>query len=129
MFCAVTCRYNYYITHGIDTEHIAPLDRSWIERVLALLAPRLRRNKDDLITCLVDEMRDDYLLSVKKAIIDFVLRDPRSDVEIMVSGKFTVFSAGSGRLVYPLILCGQKSLSDWICIGQKLTDELQRNLM
>jgi len=70
--------------HGIDTEHIAPLDRSWIARVLALLATRLRQNKDDLITCLIDEMRDDYLLSVKKAIIDFVLRDPRSDVETMV---------------------------------------------
>ena len=78
------CRYNYYITHGIDTEHIAPLDRSWIERVLALLAPRLRHNKDDLITCLIDEMRDDYLLSVKKAIIDFVLRDPRSDADALV---------------------------------------------
>ena len=81
----VLYRYNYYISHGIDTEHIAPLDRSWIERVLALLAPRLRQDKDDLITCLTDEMREDYLLSVKKAIIDFVLRDPRSDIETMVS--------------------------------------------
>jgi len=78
-------RYNYYITHGIDTEHIAPLDRSWIGRVLDLLAPRLRQDKDELITCLVDEMRDDYLLSVKKAIIDFVLPDPRSEIAVMVS--------------------------------------------
>ena len=81
---SVVRRYNYYISHGIDTEHIAPLDRSWIERVLALLAPRLRQDKDDLITCLTDEMREDYLLSVKKAIIDFVLRDPRSEIETMV---------------------------------------------
>ena len=80
----VLYRYNYYITHGIDTEHIAPLDRSWIERVLALLAPRLRQDKDELITCLTDEMREEYLLSVKKAIIDFVLRDPRSEIETMV---------------------------------------------
>jgi len=77
--CAV--RYNYYISHGIDTEHIASLDRSWIERVLTLLAPRLRQGRDELITCLVDEMKEDYLLSVKKAIIDFVLRDPRTDVQ------------------------------------------------
>jgi len=78
-------RYNYYITHGIDTEHIAPLERSWVERVLALLAPRLRQNHDDLTACLTEEMRDDYLLSVKKAVIDFVLRDPRSDIEAVVS--------------------------------------------
>jgi len=80
------CRYNYYITHGIDTEHIAPLDRSWIARVLALLAPRLRQDRDELIVCLIDEMREDYLLSVKKAIIDFVLRDPRTDVAPLVGG-------------------------------------------
>jgi len=82
--CSVLRSYNYYITHGIDTDHIAPLDRSWIDRVLALISTRLRQGKDDIITCLVDEMRDDYLLSVKKSIIDFVLRDPRSDVQDLV---------------------------------------------
>ena len=54
-----------------------------------LLAPRLRQNKDDLIGCLIEEMRDDYLLSVKKAVIDFVLRDPRSDIEALVSERST----------------------------------------
>jgi len=87
LIASAWCRYNYYISHGIDTEHIASLDRSWIERVLALLAPRLRQGKDDLINCFIDEMRDDYLLSVKKAIIDFVLRDQRSDVEALVSAS------------------------------------------
>ena len=91
-----SCRYNYYITHGIDTDHIAPLDRSWVGRVLALLAPRLRHDKDDLIGCLVDEMRDDYLLGVKKAIVDFVLRDPRSDVQQLVNvGRQWRFHAGA----------------------------------
>jgi len=78
------CRYNYYISHGIDTEHLAPLDRSWIERILALIAPRLRQHQDELIGCLKEEMREDYLLSVKKAIIDFVLRDPRGEGEALV---------------------------------------------
>jgi len=100
-----SCRYNYYITHGIDTDHIAPLDRSWVGRVLALLAPRLRHDKDDLIGCLVDEMRDDYLLGVKKAIVDFVLRDPRSDVQQLVNvGRQWRFHAVARAAAHPQIV-------------------------
>ena len=61
--------------------------------MLALLAPRLRQDKDELIACLCDEMREDYLLAVKKAIIDFVLRDPRSDVEAAVSNSQQILSS------------------------------------
>uniref|UniRef100_A0AAY4BTU9 EF-hand domain-containing protein n=1 Tax=Denticeps clupeoides TaxID=299321 RepID=A0AAY4BTU9_9TELE len=67
-------RYSYYIQHGIDTEHVAPLKDSVLENVQALVPEHLRR-----LVCrteeLCDEIRMDYLLSVKKAIVDFVLMD------------------------------------------------------
>ncbi|XP_070188303.1 dynein axonemal heavy chain 7-like isoform X3 [Littorina saxatilis] len=70
-------RYYYYIHNGIDTEHVAPMEDSWLENVLALVPHRLKAGHKETIETLSDEMREDYLLSVKKAIVDFVLKDPR----------------------------------------------------
>ncbi|ELK27728.1 Dynein heavy chain 7, axonemal [Myotis davidii] len=69
-------RYYYYIHHGIDTDHIAPMEDSWLENVLNLVPQHLKVLTDSILT-LSDEMREDYLLSVKKSIVDFVLKDPR----------------------------------------------------
>ncbi|XP_066476619.1 dynein axonemal heavy chain 7 [Tiliqua scincoides] len=73
-------KYYYYIRHGIDTEHVAPMEDSWLEHVLALV-PKHLKVLSDSIYMLSDEMREDYLLSVKKAIVDFVLKDPREKEE------------------------------------------------
>ncbi|KAM6984938.1 dynein axonemal heavy chain 7-like [Aplochiton taeniatus] len=73
-------RYYYYIRNGIDTEHVAAMEDSWLENVLELVPSHLKR-LTRTIELLSDEMRDDYLLSVKKAIVDFVLRDPRENNE------------------------------------------------
>ena len=35
-------RYMYYIHHGIDTEHVAPMEDSWLENVLSLIANELK---------------------------------------------------------------------------------------
>ncbi|XP_014396707.1 PREDICTED: dynein heavy chain 7, axonemal [Myotis brandtii] len=69
-------RYYYYIHHGIDTDHIAPMEDAWLENVLNLVPQHLKVLTDSILT-LSDEMREDYLLSVKKSIVDFVLKDPR----------------------------------------------------
>nr|XP_022323965.1 dynein heavy chain 7, axonemal-like isoform X6 [Crassostrea virginica] len=77
-------RYYYYIHNGIDTEHVAPMEDSWLENVLGLVSEDLKKGHFETIENLSDEMREDYLLSVKKAIVDFVLKDQRekeSDVE------------------------------------------------
>ncbi|XP_078184177.1 dynein axonemal heavy chain 7 isoform X4 [Callithrix jacchus] len=66
----------YYIHHGIDTDHVAPMEDSWLEHVLDLVPQHLKVFTDSIVT-LSDEMREDYLLSIKKSIVDFVLKDPR----------------------------------------------------
>ncbi|XP_033628553.1 dynein heavy chain 7, axonemal-like isoform X2 [Asterias rubens] len=74
-------RYYYYIHNGIDTEHVAPMEDSWLINVLHLVSNDLKTGHSETIENLSDEMREDYLLSVKKAIVDFVLRDPREKEE------------------------------------------------
>ncbi|XP_064167524.1 dynein axonemal heavy chain 7 [Anguilla rostrata] len=73
-------RYNYYINNGIDTKHVATMEDSWLENVMSLVPTPLKK-LTDTIEALSNEMREDYLLSVKKAIVDFVLRDPREKDE------------------------------------------------
>ena len=70
-------RYYYYIHNGIDTEHVAPLEDVRIRNVMSLISIKLRKNFPSSLLNLSDEVREDYLLSVKKAIVDFVLRDSR----------------------------------------------------
>ncbi|KXS15928.1 hypothetical protein M427DRAFT_111568 [Gonapodya prolifera JEL478] len=79
-------RYYYYIANGVDTARVAGMDDGWLRNVVRLLPEHSskvgseaigRRARESLMENLEEEMREDYLTSVKKAIVDFVLKDPR----------------------------------------------------
>ncbi|KNE71129.1 hypothetical protein AMAG_15798 [Allomyces macrogynus ATCC 38327] len=70
-------KYYYYITNGVDTTQVAEMDRRWLAHVLHLIPSRLKDAFPVSVATLSGEMREDYHMSVKKAIVDFVLRDPR----------------------------------------------------
>ncbi|TNN79438.1 Dynein heavy chain 7, axonemal [Liparis tanakae] len=72
-------RYNYYIQHGIDLEYVAAMENSWLEKILKWVPCELRRSQRTSFEQLVDEIRDDYLLSVKAAILKYTFRDSKKD--------------------------------------------------
>jgi dynein heavy chain len=53
------------------------MEDEWLSNVLSLLSEDLKAHHKDTVSALSNEMRDDYHMSVKKAIVDFVLKDPR----------------------------------------------------
>lgn len=67
-------RYYYYIKHGIDTVHVAPLDKKVLNRVFKLIPKKLTK-WNDVLESITAEMKEDYITAVKKAVIDFVLGD------------------------------------------------------
>uniref|UniRef100_A0A3B4YVU2 Dynein axonemal heavy chain 7 n=1 Tax=Seriola lalandi dorsalis TaxID=1841481 RepID=A0A3B4YVU2_SERLL len=68
--------YNYYIQKGIDLENVSPLEDSWLENILNMVPCHLKSLYTPL-ELLVDEIKEDYALSVKTAIIKFTFRDSR----------------------------------------------------
>ncbi|CAG9863347.1 unnamed protein product [Phyllotreta striolata] len=68
-------RYYYYIKNGADTVFVAPIDDNILKRVLALIPKKLLRYEATLGQSISD-VKSDYILAMKKAIVDFVLQDP-----------------------------------------------------
>ncbi|KAL1494839.1 hypothetical protein ABEB36_010366 [Hypothenemus hampei] len=68
-------RYYYYVKHGVDTVHVAPIDEKVLNRVLSLV-PRRLMAWDETLNNTIDDIKEDFMMANKKAIIDFVLQDP-----------------------------------------------------
>uniref|UniRef100_A0A0X3NP81 Dynein heavy chain 7, axonemal n=1 Tax=Schistocephalus solidus TaxID=70667 RepID=A0A0X3NP81_SCHSO len=70
-------RYYYYINNGIDTDHVAPMEEYWMNNMKKRIRASVKAEANQkLVEQIEDEIREDYILSVKKAIVDFVLKDP-----------------------------------------------------
>lgn len=71
----IRLRYNYYICHGIDTVHVPPLEDSWLKNICAKIPEKIQIYST-LKKQLIEKVKEDYVLSMKKAAIDFALQDP-----------------------------------------------------
>jgi dynein heavy chain len=68
-------RYYYYIHHGIDTVHVAPLEQAWLNNICAQIPEKIQ-TYNTLKEKLIEEVKEEFVLSMKKAVVDFVLQDP-----------------------------------------------------
>ena len=70
-------RYEYYVQQGVSPDDIAPMPAETIENIYHHLSPRLLQNPawQPLREDLVEEVHQNYQLSLQKAIVDYILRD------------------------------------------------------
>lgn len=76
-------RYYYYIMHGVDSTHIPPIDESILNNILKLVPIKWQNKFKDTMKQVIKEASDDYTLSIKKSVVDFVLQDPLIDESII----------------------------------------------
>eukprot|EP01137_Pigoraptor_chileana_P014033 Opistho-2@68204 len=80
-------RYWYYVENGIDDDAVSPLDEQWIENTIARVSRVARDGTDQslLVEQLVAEMTADYTVSLKKSILDYVLRDAEEQARLRIA--------------------------------------------
>eukprot|EP00930_Biecheleria_cincta_P034372 TRINITY_DN23765_c0_g1_i1.p1 TRINITY_DN23765_c0_g1~~TRINITY_DN23765_c0_g1_i1.p1 ORF type:complete len:4302 (-),score=866.21 TRINITY_DN23765_c0_g1_i1:110-13015(-) len=77
-------RYNYYVTEGIRDSEVAPINTEWVDNVGFLVeAERLFKDladevEDEILAEVTAEMKAGYLAASKKAIADYIFKDPHS---------------------------------------------------
>ncbi|XP_063983101.1 dynein axonemal heavy chain 7-like [Diachasmimorpha longicaudata] len=72
-------KYYYYIMLGIDDVHVAPIDSDLLDKILNLVPAKWKSRFKDTLSTVIENAREDYAMSLKKSIVDFVLQDPLED--------------------------------------------------
>lgn len=86
-------RYEYYVQQGISPDDIAPMPDETIDNIYHHLSPRLLQNPDwqPLREDLVEEVQQNYQLSLQKAIVDYILRDSNELKRLKIGSVPRVF--------------------------------------
>ncbi|XP_069839891.1 dynein axonemal heavy chain 3 isoform X1 [Dendropsophus ebraccatus] len=71
-------RYFHYIHHGIQTEMLAPQEMEQMDRILTSVPSQLLNNPalERLLQEIKEEVGYDYCASLRKSIVDYILKDP-----------------------------------------------------
>ncbi|XP_021921863.1 dynein heavy chain 7, axonemal isoform X5 [Zootermopsis nevadensis] len=68
-------RYYYYIHNGINTVYVPPLEQACLNNIYSQISKKLQ-TYSTVKEQLTEELKEEFLLSVKKAAVDFVLQEP-----------------------------------------------------
>ncbi|CAL8305136.1 unnamed protein product [Lota lota] len=83
-------RYSHYVTHGIPTCMLATLPLQQIMNIVGLLPPVAgdsSGNIQSLRDNLLEEVKADYDFSLRKSIVDYILRDGSERQRLLISGR------------------------------------------
>lgn len=84
-------KYYYYIMHGIDDVHVAPMDVNLLDKILNLVPSHWQKRFQNILRNVIDDAKEHYAMSLKKSIVDFVLQDPVNDALAICDEQVIVF--------------------------------------
>ncbi|XP_071052666.1 dynein axonemal heavy chain 7 [Onthophagus taurus] len=99
-------RYYNYIRHGVDTIHVSPMDQKVLDEILLLIPKKLKKFREILSTA-IEETKEDFTMVIKKAIVDFALKDPA-----LVEDQSTEFDSAERRELAGLKLTWETTVAD-----------------
>jgi len=73
-------RYYYYILHEIDDAYAGTLDSDTLKKITSMVSTEWQERHDECFNQLIQELKSDYVTSMKKSIVDFVLQEPFEEV-------------------------------------------------
>lgn len=73
-------RYYYYILHEIDDTHAGTLDSDTLKKITSMVSAEWQKRHDECSNRLIQEFKLDYVTSMKKSIVDFVLQEPFEEI-------------------------------------------------
>ncbi|XP_014782749.1 dynein axonemal heavy chain 3-like [Octopus bimaculoides] len=80
-------RYYYYIENGIKSAMLAPAPTEWFEKIDQLIPKSLTTGikLSNLKIELLAEVTHNYMFSLRKAIVDYILKDPREKKRLHIA--------------------------------------------
>ncbi|XP_014014461.1 dynein axonemal heavy chain 3 [Salmo salar] len=81
-------RYVYYISNGVHSPMLAHQPPQQIKNIMKLLPPGIQDSSRDMEILkgnLLDEVNKDYGFSLRKSIVDYILRDPSERQRLFIS--------------------------------------------
>lgn len=69
-------RYYYYILHEVDDVHAGTLDSDTLKKITSMVSAKWQERHAECSDRLIRELKSDYVTSMKKSIVDFVLQEP-----------------------------------------------------
>jgi len=83
-------RYYYYICNGVDTIRTVSIENVFVEAILDLVPGSLRDKFPDCAGDLILEIKEDFTKNMKKAIVEFALRDPSEERPLEVGKRIVL---------------------------------------
>lgn len=69
-------RYYYYILHEVDDVHAGTLDSDTLKKITGMVSAVWQARHGEYFGQLIKEVKRDYITSMKKSVVDFVLQEP-----------------------------------------------------